>query len=294
MVLLRLEEALVQWGQFSGKYGDKGFVEVYETFLLQAIGQIGAVPETATTIPATGHLVSSCLALQSGLGYFDQWIQRLSANSARPNSDKIRRKIDEQVDKLVGKIKTLFRGFTDELLSPLTFKEMQKGKPPHTFSDELVNYLDLMSTFLRPVLPAGMFLKIVERVATGIAERFAEVIVQTEMKWSPELIWAAQQNLNNIQNWPTLIAMPSAKQQLNGISTALNKLLSSQLSAFAADAQFNQACRTLPVDAMLTILMRYQPTKTKEHFVIPATLVKSLIQKLTPFSRLTMPTKGKR
>jgi hypothetical protein len=150
MVLSWFEGALEQWGQFNGKYGDKAFVEIYETLLIQA------VCETATTIPAR-HLISSCFALQSEIGYFDQWIQRISPNSARPSNDKIRHKIEEQIFKLLGKIKMLFREFINELLNPLTFKEMQKG---NSFSNELVNYLDLMSTFLKPVLPAGMFLKI--------------------------------------------------------------------------------------------------------------------------------------
>jgi hypothetical protein len=114
------------------------------------------------------------------------------------------------------------------------------------------------------------------------------------LKWNADIVWAAQQNLQNIENWPALIALPSAKRELVGISTVLSKLLSNQLGAFAADAQFVQTCKTLPVDAMLAILQRYSQTKSKDHYVVPANLVKSLIQKLTPWSKIAPAGKGKR
>jgi hypothetical protein len=295
MVLARIETTLEQWGQFSGKLGDRAFVEVYEGLLVGAISQIGAIAEDLVQVPHVGYFIASTLTLQTVLPYFDQAIQQKSNMALHPDNEKIRKEIQKQIESLVDRVNVLFRTFVSEMLNQQVFRAMTQGRPPHMFSSELVMFLETMSAILRPLLPSGMFLKIVERVAAGISDRYAEVIVQTaDLRWNAELVWAAQQNLRNIENWPALITLPSAKKELTGISTMLSKLLSNQLGAFAADTQFVQTCKALPVDAMLAILQRYSQTKTKEHYVIPSNLVKSLIQKLTPLSKLPTVGKGKR
>jgi hypothetical protein len=295
MVLEKIEKALEQWGEFSGKTGDRAFIETYEGLMSNAVGQLGSVGLSITQIPNVGFFIASMISLQAVLPFFDQWIQQLSAGALRPDKDKIRRKFQEQQDALLEHIKVLFRGIVGELILPQTFRTMTDGKPPHNFSFELVTYLETMSTTLRPLLPAGMFLKIIENVAAAIAEKFAEVIVTTtDLKWNAEMVWKAQQNLHNIENWPTLIALPSAKQQLNGLSTMFAKLLSTQLSAFAGDPQFIQACRSLPVEAMHAILSRYSQTKSKEYYTIPSSLVKQLLGKLAPQVKHVQAGKGKR
>jgi hypothetical protein len=292
-VLTKVETALHHWSEFSGKVGDRLYIETFEILMSNAIVQIGTIGTTLPQIPNVGFIFSSIICLQSVLSYFDQWIQQISTAGLRPDIDKLRKKIQEQLDLIMDHIKDLFRKIIGELLIPQTFRQMCTGKPPHDFSFELVTFLETMSASLRPILPAGMFLKIIEFVAGAVGERFAEVIVATtDMKWNANLIWAAQQNLNNIENWPTLIALPSARQQLNGRATALAKLLSNQLSGFVSDPQFIQQCKGLPVDAMIAILSRYGTVKTKEHFVIPNDLVKTLIQKLSPLSKMS--GKGKK
>jgi hypothetical protein len=295
LLLARIEESLKQWSEFSGKSGDRAYIDTYETLMGNVITALSGVAVALTQIPNVGFFISSMLCFHPVLNYFDQWIQQMSTAALRPDTDRFKRKVQEQTETLVDHVKALFRLFVGELLSPQTLRTMSEGKPPHNFSFELVTYLETMSATLRPLLPPGMFIKIIENVAVCVAESFADAIIAaSDLKWNAEFVWKAQQNLRNIENWPTLIALPTAKQQLSGLSTMFAKLLSSQLSAFAADAQFAQACKALPMEAMYAILSKYSQTKTKEYYSIPSSLVKSLLAKMAPLVKLSQATKGKR
>jgi hypothetical protein len=185
-------------------------------------------------------------------------------------------------------LKSVFREFIRELISSPVARQLESGELPSPFAVEVVMYLETMSAILKPIFPPAYFLNLIEFLAITVSTAYADLITCID-KWTPELIWRAGQNWSYIENWSTLIALPGAKTHVTGMGRALQLLISNQVSTVPGDAQFIVKNRnSLPFDTLVTILQRYNGKETRNLFVIPPALVKTLISKFTPACKVPL------
>jgi hypothetical protein len=195
----------------------------------------------------------------------------------------MRKSLLAQLDAMGERLKMLFMNFIKEMLTPHIFRMMESGELPSTFATDLVTVLETMATRQKPLLQPARFANIVEFLAQMIAQQYAEILAGADAKWTPELIWRAGQNWGYIVNWPALIALPSARKHVEGLTKGFQLLISNQLQSTVADPKFASKMPDLPFDLMVAILQRYnEKAKSKELYVISGALVKTCIQKFTP------------
>jgi hypothetical protein len=280
--LILIESLLEKWISFSPTNSDRLIGELYEGLITNVFVTLGAIGQAASQVAPLGFLIGSGLALQTSLPYFDNWVQRASLSTYRPDNDRLKKNLQGQIDKMLSHTKTIFKEFIVEVISSLVVRQMETGQLPSPFAVEAVMYLETMSAILKPLFPPAYFLNLIEFLATTVSSAYADLIACVP-RWTPELIWRAGQNWSYIENWSTLIALPAAKTHVTGMGRALQLLISNQLSTVTGDPQFVVKNRnSLPFDTLVVILQKYSGKEAKNAFVIPPALVKTLIGKFTP------------
>ena len=283
-VLKYVEQILNKWISLVGKNSDETVIQLHTELINAIVSSFGCLGKESASIPPCGFVIASLIALKSSLPYFEQKMQESSHGGYRPETEKVRKTIQTQLDAVLDHCVQLFKNYIDQIVGVHIVRMMEHDKPPHGYAYELGLFLDAMSEVIQPIIPHQLFQTVIEGVAKCLAARLAEVFATVDnVAWTPDLISTASQNVKSIGNWPTLIALPSAKQYLNGITNMLSYLLSNQLVTIISDPQFVSKNKGLPFDAMVNILVHYSPKTSKDLYVIPTNLVKTLIQKFTPF-----------
>jgi hypothetical protein len=127
-----------------------------------------------------------------------------------------------------------------------------------------------------------------------ISQQYGDILTAADLKWTPELIWRAGQNWAYISNWPTLIAMPTAKRHVEGMSKGLQLLLNNQIQAIVSDPKFASKSSDLPFDLLVAMLNRYSDkAKGKDLYVIPSSVLKTCLLKFTPHCKRPVISKKK-
>ena len=279
-----VEQILNKWISFTGKNSDEQVAQLHAELINAVVSNFGALGKESATIPPCGFVIASLIALKSSIPYFEQKMQESSHGGYRSETEKVRKEIQSQIDVVLDRCVQLFKDYIFQIVDVHIVRMMLNDKPPHGYAYELGLFLDAMSEVIQPIIPHQLFQTIIEGVAKCLAARLADVFARADnVSWTPDLISAASQNVKSMGNWPTLIALPSAKQYLNGITNMLSYLLSNQLVTIISDPQFVSKNKGLPFDAMVNILSHYSPKTSKDLYVIPGNLVKTLIQKFTPF-----------
>jgi hypothetical protein len=281
-VLVGIENVMEKWIAFSPTNSDRMIGELYEGLIVNVFATMGTMAKSITQVPPLGFLVGSAFALQASLPYFDSWVHRASLATYRPDNDKLRKNLQGQIEIMLERMKAIFKEFIRDLISSPVVRQLEVGQLPSQFAVEVVMYLESMSAVLKPLFPPAYFLNLIEFLAITVSAAYGDLIACVA-QWTPELIWRAAQNWTYIENWSTLIALPAAKAHVSGMGRALQLLISNQLSSVAGDAQFIIKNRnSMPFDTLVVILQRYSGKESKNLFVIPPSLVKTLIAKFTP------------
>lgn len=279
-----VDELISKWTEYTGTSRDTGLSDIYETLLTTCAVHLSNLGMNLRAVPTCGYMISSLTALIKTLPYFEKEVQILSQSSAKPSSDKVKKKILESIDGISGHLKTLFDDFMLQLLDIHCIKAMEADTPPHNFAQELVTFLGTMTEILKPVLSPDLFKTTVENIAITLSTQLSKLFATVKnVKYTPDLISNASVNVMFIGNWSTMITVPSAKQKMNGVTKMLSLLLNNQLMAITSDPAFKDKNKDIPFDSMVNILMHYSPKTKKALYVIPSTLVKSLITKFIPY-----------
>lgn len=289
-----IETYLEKWADFGAKNNEKTFIDLFETLVIYVYTAMRKIVLDSQQIPTISFIIATTLAFQKTLPYFDSFIQKTVQSTMKPDYDKIKKSANESLDQMLKQLKNLYaENLINQIIDTHIVKEMQSGTPPHMFSSDVVRMLETMVTIMQPIFPHVMFQNVIEFLAKYLSDRISNIIATTKIPWTPDLISATSQNVTFISTWSTLIAIPSAKAQMNGLIKMLNLLLSNQLVTQTSDPQFTNKNKDINYDAMVNIMKNYKPNTTKTLYVIPNTVLSSLISKFQPLCKIAPPQNTK-
>ena len=278
-----IEETLKKWIDFSRLNQDKMLVELYENLVNGFCNAMKKVINESSQIPNCGCYIASLLAFEGPLNYFEQFIQKEIASNIKQDKEKLKRLLWKTAEDSTTKLTELFVKFANEMFDSTYLEELIEEEPPHPKSMQLVLTYEAVSIVLQEAIPPKLFQITVERVAKHISNLFIKLINNAnspDFKWTPKSISHLGQNVNHICNWSTLISMPSAKANLNGLVKMLSLLTSNQLATYSSEAGFIKKNADIPYRAMLNILRNYKPVQFQNLSVIQQNLREELVRKI--------------
>jgi hypothetical protein len=289
-----IDTALKTWVEFAGMGPCDQTVELYEKSLSATAGSFGLLGVGSDSILECGFVLADLMGFSASLAYFDVLMARVCETYSRANYEKLKMTVQAQVDLVMGHIKDLFNSFVTQVIDIHCIRALDRGKAPHSFTTELVTFLESKAIVLKDTLRPMDFQIVIESVAQCVSNRMCQVIVSVaDIAWTPDRINGAYVNIQEIMGWKTLLNIPLARRQLEGLLKMFRYLLSKRLAQDTSAPQFLAKNRDLPWDAMVAILQRYSPKTDSELFVIPNNLVMSLIQRFQPLCT-TKPSGGRR
>ena len=276
-----IESLLLKAIEFSGNSNNEIASFLLTNFLLSCASKLTSLASNNYNFQTYAIFISTCFSFPKCLPYFENLISKSSFGKfSTPDKIKIKSSFNKAAKEIENLLNKFFEDFINQMIDVFSFKLMGTDEPPHSFSMEIVMFLESKSIYLESVLDCSIFSSLIEKICNSLANRINEILCSKSIQWTPQLIYSASQNIQYIAGWSILVSYPSSKAKIIDISKMLSLLVSNQFLELTSDKQFFTKHKDFPFNTMKSILMNYYPTHYKNLYVIPNNLVQNLISQI--------------